>query len=53
MNILFQLLIGVVAFLAALWLLSFTGIPSPLNLLIAIVVAFIAAWQSPRLLNHN
>jgi len=53
MNVLFQLLIAVIAFLIAQWLLSYTGIPNPINLLLAIVVALLAYWQSPRLFNHS
>jgi len=52
MNILIQLLVAVIVFLIAQWLLSFTGVPNPLALLIAVAVAVIAFFQSPALLNR-
>ena len=52
MNILLRLLIAVIVFLVAQWLIALTSIPNPLALLLAIVVAVVAFFQTPALLNR-
>lgn len=52
MSILIQLLVAVIVFLVAQWLIGLTAIPSPLNLLLALVIAVIAFWQSPSLVKR-
>ena len=46
-NILIRLLIAIIVFFVAQWLIALTPITAPLNILLAVAIALVTFWQAP------